>query len=103
MDKFYANNAWVHLFQDSYVRHLPRTHSDHCPLLLNLTKPFQKSNSKFKLETMWLQHPDFSRIVIEVWLNQTNYPIGLKCFTESITHWNLNTFGNIFYKKSITI
>lgn len=78
LDKFCATNAWINLFQHSTVKHLPRTHSHHCPLLLNLTKPFPKSISSFKFEIMWLQHPEFHHLVTETWLNQMHYPTGLK-------------------------
>lgn len=27
---------WRHTFSDAYIRHLPRLHSDHCPLLIQL-------------------------------------------------------------------
>lgn len=37
-DRFLANSDWLHLFQDSSIIHLPRTHSDYCPILLNLTR-----------------------------------------------------------------
>lgn len=52
LDKFYANHAWVNLFQDSHVTHLLRTHSDHCAMILNLTKTYSKPNSNVKLETL---------------------------------------------------
>ena len=34
----HANLPWLNLFPNSNVTHLPRTHSDHCPLLLNILK-----------------------------------------------------------------
>lgn len=37
LDRFAANSEWLELFPESFVRHLPRTHSDHCLLLLTLT------------------------------------------------------------------
>lgn len=36
LDKLMANYEWINLFPNSLVTHLPRTHSDHCPLLLQL-------------------------------------------------------------------
>lgn len=35
-DRCMTNFEWNTLFPNSLVNHLPRTHSDHCPLLLNL-------------------------------------------------------------------
>lgn len=99
LDKFLANDKWIHLFEDSTVQHLPHTHSDHCPIILNLTKPFSKPTPTFRLETMWLQHPDFLNIVNSTWLNKPQYFHNLDQFTNLATTWTIQTFGNIFYKK----
>ena len=36
LDRVVANTDWRLLYPDASVTHLPRTHSDHCPLLLTL-------------------------------------------------------------------
>lgn len=102
LDKFYGNNKWLELFQDSTVKHLPRTHSDHRPLILNLTKSYSKPLAHFKFETMWLQHPQFHHIVTHTWLDEHDYTIGLKKFywtSQTLEH--TYTLVNIFYKKNI--
>ncbi|KAH7867325.1 hypothetical protein Vadar_031984 [Vaccinium darrowii] len=35
LDRCWSNAAWKFQFPNTIVRHLPRTHSDHCPVLLN--------------------------------------------------------------------
>lgn len=42
LDRFFANPEWLTLFEVSSVMHLPRTHLDYCPLLLNLVKVIPK-------------------------------------------------------------
>ncbi|XP_070038612.1 uncharacterized protein [Nicotiana tomentosiformis] len=60
LDRFLANEEWLNLFPGSSVTHLPKTYSDHNPLILKLNSftpiPPQKS---FKLENIWYTHPDF--------------------------------------------
>lgn len=51
-NRFLANEKWVHKFPNSQVIHLPRTHSDHCPLLLSLHNNNLKVDKLFKFKTM---------------------------------------------------
>lgn len=62
-DRFLANSDWLHLFQDSSVHHLPRIHSDHCPILLNLARATRHPSPSFRYETMWTNHPSFALLV----------------------------------------
>lgn len=53
LDRIVANHAWLTLYPDAHVHHLPRTHSDHCPLLLSLDKNLYKEKSNvFRFEIM---------------------------------------------------
>ncbi|KAK4733421.1 hypothetical protein R3W88_007682 [Solanum pinnatisectum] len=64
LDRFLSNHEWLNPFPNSTVHHLlPRTHSDHCPVLLNCAKSINKPNKIFRFESMWLRHPDFSNVV----------------------------------------
>ena len=36
IDKFFVNPQWCLLYPDAKVTHLPRYHSDHCPILLEM-------------------------------------------------------------------
>lgn len=103
LDKFYANDAWLHMFVDYSVLHLSRTHSDHCPLILNLHKSTSKSPPIFRLEIMWFSHPDFSFVVFANWSFNSNYPNALQKFTDHAINWNKEIFGKIFYKTKITL
>lgn len=62
LDRFLSNQDRVSLHPDSNVLHLTRTHSDHCPILLNCTKICSRANKIYRLETMWLRHPEFPDI-----------------------------------------
>lgn len=63
IDRCHANPLWLQLFPNSNVTHLPRTHSDHCPILLNIFKKPKTNHSFFRLESFWLNHPTFSDLI----------------------------------------
>lgn len=51
LDKLLANEKWVDLFPMASVIHLPKTHSDHNPTLLELIpKPYNPLPKPFRLE-----------------------------------------------------
>ena len=64
IDRCFANSGWRLLYSEAIVTHLPRTFSDHCPVLLELSKSSTNNfNKPFRFQTMWLLHPDFYRVV----------------------------------------
>ncbi|KAK4731156.1 hypothetical protein R3W88_024144 [Solanum pinnatisectum] len=68
LDRFFANEEWLHKFPDAQVHHLPRIHSDHCPLLLSvLQNSPRKRNKLFRFESIWTTHTDLRNIVLGSW------------------------------------
>ena len=64
IDRCFANSRWRLLYLEAIVTHLPRTFSEHCPVLLELCKSSTNNfNKLFRSQTMWLLHPDFYRVV----------------------------------------
>ncbi|KAL7211712.1 hypothetical protein ACSBR2_014549 [Camellia fascicularis] len=53
LDRCLCNGAWAQLFPDNKVQHLPKLHSDHCPILLhtNSIVPSRTARS-FRFETI---------------------------------------------------
>lgn len=100
LDRFVANPSWLNLFPKSIISHLPRTHLDHCPLLLD-TNPVTSSKKKpFRLEAMWLSHPSFESIVHSNWSSTSNNFLPcVQNLTSTIFKWNNITFGNIFLQE----
>ncbi|XP_028089245.1 uncharacterized protein LOC114289680 [Camellia sinensis] len=76
LDRALCNNDWHLLHPDTTIFHLPRIHSDHCPILLNLNPHLQS------------------------WSNPTNpYTNCVSDFKDRVSLWNKTTFGNIFLRK----
>ncbi|GKU90595.1 hypothetical protein SLEP1_g4575 [Rubroshorea leprosula] len=76
LDRALANPSWTLLHPLSFVKHLPKTHSDHYPIFLSLAHPPpHHHNRPFRFQTMWLHHPDFPHTVNQFWTLNT-LPIG---------------------------
>ena len=64
IDRCSANSSWTIAYPKANVTHLPRLNSDHCPLLLSLSRMDRnKLQRPFKFEKMWLSHSGFPTIV----------------------------------------
>ena len=98
LDRVVANFDWRLLFPDASVTHLPRTHSDHCPLLLSFCPSHSCSFPRpFRFENIWLSHPDFINVVVQAWASPaSNLTNTFAIFIALISAWNKLVFGNIF-------
>ena len=100
LDRCFANLRWRILYPEAVVTHLPRTFSDHHPVLIELWKPnVNRLVRPFRFQTMWLLHPDFYRIVKEAWPNEAQLQMAIPEFTRKARKWNFEVFGNLFGKK----
>ena len=96
IDRCFANPSWRLLYPEASITHLPRVFSDHCPILLELSKPPPASiNRPFRFQTMWLHHPEFHDVVRGAWEQESILPSAIKLFTSRVTYWNKIVFGNL--------
>ena len=100
LDRCFANLGWRILYPEATVTHLPRTFSDHHPVLIELWKPnINGLERPFHFQTMWLLHPDFHRIVRETWPVGIPLKVATADFTRKVRKWNYEVFGNLFARK----
>ncbi|OMO85295.1 reverse transcriptase [Corchorus capsularis] len=101
IDMAFANPDWRLMFSDAYVSHLPRTHSDHCPLLISFFKnQVEKGNKPFRFQKMWFNHLDFFPLVHSSWIGvEGDLSNRLNNVKENLKFWNKHSFGNVFRKK----
>lgn len=93
------------MFLETTVYHLPRTYSDHNPILIKSESytPLSKDRP-FHFQTIWMLHGDFKKIPRESWnLNINPIIETMKNLTEAAKDFNSNLFGNIFKKKRNTL
>lgn len=101
IDRVVANASWKCMFPNAEVTHLPRVHSDHCPVLLDLNpRTHQALERPFRFQTMWMSHPDFKNLVKAAW-DDKSCPLenSIIIFSSRVSRWNKEVFGNIFHKK----
>lgn len=99
LDRVVANYEWLHLYPEALIKHLSRTHSNHCPLQLMLEHSSPYRTNIFRFETIWLSHPDFNSLIQNTWHDDEELREAIKNFTNSVHEWNHVTFGNIFIQK----
>ena len=68
IDRYFMNPDWCVLYPDAKVTHLPRCHSDHCPVLLEaIPNCSQAPNKPFRFQEFWLSDLSFPNIVTKAW------------------------------------
>ena len=64
-----CNSDWRLQWHQAEVHHLPRTKSDHCPILVQIEERNRmRFNKPFQFHMAWLTHEGFSDMVIQNWL-----------------------------------
>ena len=100
IDRCFANLLWRVLYPKAVVTHLPRIYFNHHPVLIELFKPnLDRANRPFRFQSMWLLHPDFSRVVREAWPEGRLLNLATEEFTRNVKKWNVEVFGNLFAQK----
>ncbi|XP_030945010.1 uncharacterized protein LOC115969488 [Quercus lobata] len=102
IDKSFVNPQWCLLYPNAKVTHLPRYHSDHCPVLLEMQPGVSRGKKRsFRFQTCWLLDPTFPDIVSQAWGGANNLVEVVESFTRNVVDWNKNQFGNIYTRKKI--
>lgn len=83
------------------VRHLTHSHSDHCPLLLELAEKGEGrlGGRPFRFKAAWTFHEDFDSWLRKEWLGDAYLPEAFKDLAVKLEAWNKATFGNIFRRR----
>lgn len=101
LDRALCDDSQRRLFNEASVKHLQYSHSDHCPLLVQLereTKP-KLGERPFRFHTSWTLHRDFKGLLERERKWEGNWPQTLTSFYEKPQTWNMDTFGNKFKRK----
>jgi hypothetical protein len=71
LDRAFGNEAFLSKFENTKVRHVLTTESDHCVLLVELWSGMAdrngRSGKQFRYENVWQTHPDYDRLVLDSW------------------------------------
>lgn len=79
---------------------MPRTKSDHCPILVRLADKNQTLTRKpFWFHKAWLTHENFGEVVVNNWLIELDLPDSIDLLAQKLELWNKMVFGNVFLGK----
>jgi hypothetical protein len=67
LDRFLCSIHWDNYFSPCRVIDLPKYISKHCPLLLQTSMAALPSSNIFRFDKVWLEDPEFNRLVIKWW------------------------------------
>lgn len=103
LDQAWANSDWIIHFSTASLIHLPRTHSDHSPLLLkvNDTDHFRSDQKPpFKFQACWMEHKAFETFMQTAWQEyQGEFSRTVSEFTEKMKKWSVEVFGNLQQRR----
>lgn len=70
LDRALCCVEWRMLFSLETVCHLSHSHSDHCPLLLDLksTRTRRLGERSFKFQVAWMRHGEFASLLEKEWV-----------------------------------
>nr|XP_021842389.1 uncharacterized protein LOC110782531 [Spinacia oleracea] len=104
LDRALANSPWLDIFPHTQVHHLPRTHSDHCPIIVSLHHDVVEGPFPFRCKEVWMEHPQFKDFFLHNWSAcEFDFIKGRDSFLKNIVGWNSNVFGNLRLQKKTVI
>ncbi|XP_056697347.1 uncharacterized protein [Spinacia oleracea] len=92
LDRAWTTVDWLNMFPSAFLKVLPRLTSDHCPILLNLSKPVGQQKPKpFRFEPMWCLDFTFANVLNSEW-SKSGKPFfeKLKDLSPVLDSWNKN-------------
>ncbi|GMI74429.1 hypothetical protein HRI_001112200 [Hibiscus trionum] len=102
LDRCLCNETWFGVFPVSEVFHLPRLESDHSPVLLQVGDGgMGRMTRPFRYLTAWTEHPDFHRLVVDVWKEGRCIFDNVLDFQTRGKEWNKEVFGHIGRRKTL--
>ncbi|KAF7809654.1 reverse transcriptase [Senna tora] len=85
LDRVMGNVSFRDGFPKAQVFHKEALGSDHAPIILILEFIDKKSPRRFRVESFWLDHPDFKKLVDEAWkLGILGRDSPLSCFMAGV-------------------
>ncbi|XP_057790445.1 uncharacterized protein LOC131007339 [Salvia miltiorrhiza] len=108
LDRAIISDSFVELWHNVSSHALPRITSDHSPLLLMCRHPPQARHNFFKFLHMWVEHPNFEKMVENSWNSQidVNCPIfkvmaKLKRLRKELRLWNRTGYTDSLFNAEI--
>lgn len=93
LDRVICNEAWFTHWDSSTCSTLPRSKSDHYPILMKLQKNAITFSSSFKFLKMWSTHKECYNVIADFWKKVVGCPMfilsqKLKILKLVLKNWN---------------
>ncbi|XP_042974693.1 uncharacterized protein LOC122306327 [Carya illinoinensis] len=101
LDRVLVNTGFLSRFPNSCLMYLPRTSSDHCPMITSLWVDRRVGPIPFRFQRMWCLHEDFLGVVSECWRQEfqgcpmVKFSRKLKKLKQVLKKWNREVFGKV--------
>ncbi|KAI9126551.1 hypothetical protein K1719_002147 [Acacia pycnantha] len=100
LDRCLCNVRWLEKFENAEARILPRLHSDHHPIFVNLCEEVQDRRARcFRFQVMWQLHERFNEVLKESWVDGEEVHTNLEKLKQNLMVWNKEVFGQIEGRK----
>lgn len=67
LDRVCVNREWMDMFDKVQIQHLPRTWSDHCPILISCEASRGWQSPSIRYVNIWHMHDSFRQVVKGCW------------------------------------
>ncbi|GLT96466.1 hypothetical protein SLE2022_140850 [Rubroshorea leprosula] len=104
LDRILLNSDSQLLLQGAKAFNLPRTCSDHYPILLNMytAASYPLVNKPTRFEAAWLSRDEFSRVFTDAWSQHSNdLASTINKTGKACISWSKTAFGDIFRQKRL--
>ncbi|KAK1300416.1 hypothetical protein QJS10_CPA08g01934 [Acorus calamus] len=103
LDRGFVNSEWMRQFPNARFSSLPRSISDHAPMLLDTNPLIVRGPVPFRFERFWMERPDLPDIVTQAWSRRPRFqssPLSmfsasLRALKDRLRHWNKEVIGNL--------
>ncbi|XP_042969044.1 uncharacterized protein LOC122301721 [Carya illinoinensis] len=101
LDRVLVNTSFLSSFPNSCLMYLPRTSSDHCPMVTSLWVDRRVGPTPFRFQRMWCLHEEFLGVVSECWRQEfqgcpmVKFSRKLKKLKQVLKKWNSEVFGKV--------
>ncbi|KAI9085233.1 hypothetical protein K1719_032756 [Acacia pycnantha] len=92
LDRCLCNVSWLEKYENAEARILPRIHSDHHPVLVNLLGETQSAGPRnFRFQIMWQMHEKFNEVLQQSWIGNDDVHKKLVTLKQDLVVWNKET------------
>ncbi|KAI9112328.1 hypothetical protein K1719_016851 [Acacia pycnantha] len=104
LDRCLCNVSWLEKYENAEARILPRIHSDHHPVLVNLLGETQSAGPRnFRFQIMWQMHEKFNEVLQQSWIGNDDVHKKLVTLKQDLVVWNKEVLAGKYGRQHALI